>query len=109
MALLEFTQVSKRFSRSTDWADRALVTMGLAEKPTTVHALDQVSLSIAQGEVLGLVGESGCGKSTLGRVGARLLEPSDGQVRYRGKPLHQAFDDRTASGGLPLQLIFQTG
>jgi peptide/nickel transport system ATP-binding protein len=107
MALLEFTQVSKRFSRSTDWADRALVALGLAEKPSTVHALDQVCLSIAQGEVLGLVGESGCGKSTLGRVGARLLEPTDGQVRYRGKPLHQAFDDRTASGGLPLQLIFQ--
>lgn len=46
-------------------------------------AVDQVSLTINVGEVLGLVGESGCGKSTLGRLALGLLKPERGKVRYR--------------------------
>jgi oligopeptide transport system ATP-binding protein len=52
-----------------------------------VRAVDDVSLTLHEGETLGLVGESGCGKSTLCRTVIQLLEPTSGSVKYRGKEL----------------------
>ncbi len=52
-----------------------------------LHAVDDVSLSIAAGESVGLVGESGCGKSTLARLLARLLDPSEGRIVFAGEEL----------------------
>ena len=52
-----------------------------------LHAVDDVSLSIAAGESVGLVGESGCGKSTLARLLARLLDPSEGRIVFAGEQL----------------------
>ena len=59
--------------------------------------MDDVSFFVKDGEVVGLVGESGCGKSTLGRMVAGILEPSSGNIRYRG----------TEKPGLKVQMIFQ--
>ena len=83
--ILELRDVSKRFVKRLDLAAKLANYLGANVKEEVVHAVDQVSLSIGHGEVVGLVGESGCGKSTLGRIVAGVHQPSDGEVYYRGR------------------------
>lgn len=54
-------------------------------RASRLHAVDDVSFHIGQGESVGLVGESGCGKSTLVRLVTRMLDPSAGDILYRGR------------------------
>lgn len=72
-----------------------------------VRAVDDVSFVIQRGETLGLVGESGCGKTTVGRCLLRLIEPTNGQVRFDGRNLTEF--DKTELRGLRrrMQIIFQ--
>lgn len=72
-----------------------------------VHAVDGVSFSVHKGEIFGLVGESGCGKSTLGRVVARLIEPTSGEIIFDGKDITRLKSKELKSIRRELQIIFQ--
>lgn len=62
--------------------------------PQAVHAVDHVSFSILPGEIVSVVGESGSGKTTLGRLLLRLLEPTGGQVLFRGENVGALHNNR---------------
>ncbi len=103
-AAIELRQVSKRFGeRKPGLLDR----LGLARPPAMTRAVDRVDLRVAEGEVVGLVGESGCGKSTLGRLAAGLLAPSDGEVLVGGRRMADMDARQRHAARMRVQMIFQ--
>ena len=72
-----------------------------------LHAVDDISIQIGEGQTLGVVGESGCGKSTLGRTILRLLEPTDGKVMFNGKDITAASKKEMLRMRTEMQIIFQ--
>ena len=72
-----------------------------------LHAVDDVSIQIYEGQTLGVVGESGCGKSTLGRTILRLLEATDGEVLFEGENILAYNKAQMRSMRRKMQMIFQ--
>jgi oligopeptide/dipeptide ABC transporter ATP-binding protein len=72
-----------------------------------VHAVDDVTFSMVEGETVGLVGESGCGKTTLSRTLLRLLEPTGGTIRFRGTDVTHAKGRALAPMRRQMQMVFQ--
>lgn len=72
-----------------------------------LHAVDDVSFVINEGDNLGVVGESGCGKSTLGRVILKLIEPTDGKIIFDGKDITNISENENLELRKKMQIIFQ--
>src|SRR5258707_9516898 len=95
--LLEVRHLVKHFVRK----------QGLFRPPSVVKAVDDVSFTIDEGEMFGLVGESGSGKSTTGRCILRLIEPTAGEVVFRGENVLQFSTERMRLARRDLQIVFQ--
>ena len=97
MALLEVRHLVKEFGR----------TRSLLRKGHVVRAVDDVSFIIDEGETFGLVGESGSGKTTTGRCILRLVEPTAGEVRFRGEDVLGFTRARMRQARRDMQIVFQ--
>ena len=98
MALLEIKNLVKYFPIGGGF---------LGGKKETVKAVDGISLTVEDGETLGLVGESGCGKSTLGRCLLRLIEPTSGDVFFEDKNITEMDFESMREMRRKMQIIFQ--
>jgi peptide/nickel transport system ATP-binding protein len=105
--IIALEHVSKRFVTPLDLAAQAANLFGANLHEVAVQAVDDVSFAVAEGEVVGLVGESGCGKSTLGRIVAGILPPSAGVVRFRGRARETLTGAAARAAALKVQMIFQ--
>ena len=100
--LLDVAELSKRFPvRRRGWFGGGATML--------VHAVDDVSFTLARGETLGLVGESGCGKSTLVRLITRLADPTSGSIRFGSRELSElpAKDFASDPDRARIQIVFQ--
>lgn len=96
--LIKIDQIKKYFP----------VNAGFLKKPTLfVKAVDDVSLEIRKGEVVGIVGESGCGKSTLVNTVLNLHEPTEGQVVFDGKSIYDQSKSNLRKLRKHIQIVFQ--
>jgi ABC-type oligopeptide transport system ATPase subunit len=97
MPLLEVRNLTKEFSRKR----------GLFGAPSVVRAVDGVTFTIDEGETFGLVGESGSGKTTTGRCILRLIEPTSGEVAFKGEDVLRFSRARLRQARREMQIVFQ--
>ncbi len=110
--LVELSGVSRHFHTKVAWPREAVAPhqrlwRALTRKSAVLRAVEDVSLTIARGETVGLVGESGCGKSTLGRTLLRLLDPSAGAIRFDGVDISRTSQHELRPLRRRMQMIFQ--
>ena len=100
--LLEVKNLIKHFP-----LDKGFLAQLFSKEKRVVHAVDDVSFFIREGEVLGLAGESGCGKTTTGRLVLKLVEPTGGDILYRGKSIALNKNEEMRRLREKMQVIFQ--
>lgn len=96
MDILEIKNVTKTFHTRSFWG-----------KSKEVHALNGITLSLAKGESLGIVGESGCGKSTLASLIIHLAEPTSGEILLYEKDISHAKEKEVKEIRKKIQIVFQ--
>lgn len=104
--LLRVENLSKHFDNESGIISD-IVQMVTDEESSVVRAVDDVSFEIGQGETFGLVGESGCGKSTLARTILRLLQPTNGDVYFKGQNLAEIGSEELRKLRQDMQIVFQ--
>jgi peptide/nickel transport system ATP-binding protein len=97
MALVEVRHLTKTFARRRGWL----------RQPDQTTVVDDVSFDIEEGETFGLVGESGSGKTTTGRCILRLVEPTSGEVRFKGEDVCAFAPARLRAARRDMQIVFQ--
>ena len=97
MRLVEVRHLTKAFARPRGWL----------RQPDETTVVDDVSFDIDEGETLGLVGESGSGKTTTGRCILRLIEPTSGEVRFKGEDVRAFAPARLRAARREMQIVFQ--
>lgn len=106
--ILSLRNVVKHFDISGGFLDQLkLTTGGIVRKRTVVHAVNDVSFDILEGETLSVVGESGCGKSTLARTVIGLYRANSGEILYRGKRIDTLSEAEMMPYRTRMQMVFQ--
>ncbi|WP_128478048.1 oligopeptide/dipeptide ABC transporter ATP-binding protein [Halorussus pelagicus] len=100
--LIEVENLSKWFGMSQGIVDRLM-----GNEPTPVKAVDDVSLTINEGDIMGIAGESGCGKTTLGKLLVQLYEPTKGSIHFDGNDITEMSNDEEEEFRKRVQMIFQ--
>ena len=95
--LVEVRHLTKQFTRRE----------GFLTRPSIVRAVNDVSFTVDQGETFGLVGESGSGKTTTGRCILRLIEPTSGEVLFRGENVVAFSGEKLRQARRHMQIVFQ--
>ena len=108
LILVSIRNLVKRFDITGGWLDQFRFSGGkISKERTVVRAVNGVSIDVAQGETVSVVGESGCGKSTLARTVMGLYPPEEGEVYYKNDRIDNLSEAQRQPFRAHMQMVFQ--
>ena len=106
--ILQVEHLVQEFNLTKDFLDKVKFKKGrFSLENQVVHAVNDVSFDVEQGEVFSLVGESGCGKSTTARTVIKLIEPKAGKITFDGRDITRLKPQEMRPVRREMQMIFQ--